>query len=437
MKISVFGIGYVGAVSSACLAADGHSVLAVDVNDFKVATLNGGRAPIIEAGLEDLIAANVREGRLKATTDTRHAVHNTELTVICVGTPSMANGNLDLGYVVRVCEGIGTALKSKSEFHTVVMRSTMLPGSMKNVVLPVLELTSGKKAGKDFGVAFYPEFLREGSAIRDYYEAGVIVFGTDDPRTGSILCGLVNTIQGQVFETDLATAEAIKYANNAWHATKIVFANEIGRFCKAHGIDSHKVMDIVCADKRLNIAPTYMKPGFAYGGSCLPKDLRALRYSAQSVDQELPLLQSLSFSNTQQIRKAYDMVLANGKRRVGIVGISFKSGTDDMRESPAVELAEMLYGKGYQLSIYDHNVSMAKLTGSNLSYIMTHIPHLSDLLTTDLAALAGFADTIVVTTADWNGQELPPLREEQVLIDLIRLKPDRLPKGGNYQGLCW
>ncbi len=437
MKISMFGIGYVGAVSSACLAAEGHSVLAVDVNQLKVDILNAGKAPIVEAKLDDMIAANVKEGRLQATTDVRAAVEATQLSLICVGTPSMHNGNLDLSYVVRVCESIGAALREKPDFHVVVVRSTMLPGSMHNVVIPVLERSSGKRAGTDFGIAFYPEFLREGTAIRDYYEAGVVIFGSDDTRSTGLLRELVTNVQGSVFVTDIATAEAIKYANNAWHAAKIVFANEIGLFCKAHHIDSHKVMEIVCADKRLNIAPTYMKPGFAYGGSCLPKDLRALQYKARSADLELPMLDSLAVSNTQQIRKVFDMVQATGKRRVGIVGLSFKGGTDDMRESPAVELAEQLYGKGYQLGIFDHNVCLAQLTGANLSFIQAHIPHLSNLLTNDLAQVVEFAETLVVCTSDWGGQAIPSLRPDQVLIDVVRLKPEALPRGGVYQGLCW
>jgi len=437
MKLSIFGIGYVGAVSSACLASEGHSVLAVDVNEFKVATLNAGRAPIVEAGLEEMIAANVAEGRLKASTDVQTAIHSTQLSIICVGTPSMTNGNLDLSYVVRVCETIGAALREKAEHHVVVLRSTMLPGSMHNVVIPVLERCSGKKAGVDFGIAFYPEFLREGTAIKDYYEAGVIIFGTDDAKSADILRELVSNVHGSLFVTDIATAEAIKYANNAWHAAKIVFANEIGLFCKAHHIDSHKVMEIVCADKRLNMAPTYLKPGFAYGGSCLPKDLRALHYKARSADLDLPMLDSLAESNAQQIKKVFDMVQAAGNRRVGIVGLSFKGGTDDMRESPAVELAEQLYGKGYQLGIFDHNVVLAKLTGANLSFIQAHIPHLSNLLTNNLAEVVEFAETLVVCTNDWGGQELPALKPTQVLVDVVRLKDERRPKGGVYQGLCW
>ena len=277
MRISVFGIGYVGAVSAACLAADGHDVVAVDTNAHKVKMLNDGVAPIVEAGLAELVREGVRSTRLRATTDVQDAVGGSDASLVCVGTPSRANGDLDLGQVSRVCESIGGALGRKNAFHSVILRSTMLPGSMRGVVQPALEKGSGKQADRDFGLAIFPEFLREGSAIRDYREAGTVIIGVSDARTESMLREINKGVPGQIHVTDLETAEAVKYANNAWHAAKIVFANEMGAFCKAHGIDSHKVMEIVCADRRLNVSTAYLRPGFAYGGSCLPKDLRALR----------------------------------------------------------------------------------------------------------------------------------------------------------------
>jgi GDP-mannose 6-dehydrogenase len=436
MDISIFGIGYVGAVSAGCLSADGHRVTAVDTNPSKVDAINQGRSPIVEPGLEDLIRRGVAAGVLRATTDAAEAIRATEVSIICVGTPSLDNGNLDLGYVARVCEDIAAQLRDKPGFHTVVIRSTMLPGSMATIVRPALERISGKRAGDDFGLAIYPEFMREGTAIKDYYEAGAIIFGAVDHRTELLLRDLTDGLKGSVHVTDLATAEAIKYANNAWHATKIVFANEIGAFCRKFDIDSHEVMRILCADRRLNISPAYLRPGFAYGGSCLPKDLRALQYKAKTVDLEMPLLEALPRSNEAQIQRVVDLVRSVGSRNVGMVGLSFKGGTDDLRESPAVELAERLFGKGYKLRIFDRNVDYARLTGSNLSFIQTRIPHLSDLLTGDLAAVANQSDILVVTHGDLGGADFPKLRPDQVVIDVARV-PGAATSGARYIGLCW
>lgn len=435
MMISVFGIGYVGVVSSACLASTGHVVIAVDVNQRKVDTLNEGRTPIAEPGLADLIKSEVRAGRLSATTAVEKAIDESEVSVVCVGTPSSANGSLDLSQVVRVCESIGGALRNKRAHHDVVVRSTMLPGSMCSVVIPALERCAEKRIEESLSVAYYPEFLREGSAIRDYREASVAVIGVNDPIE-RVVAALVGQVPGGVFITDFATAEAIKYAANAWHAAKIVFANEIGNFCKASQVDSYKVMEILCADKRLNMSSAYMRPGFAFGGSCLPKDLRAMLYQAKSRDLTLPMLEALSISNNMQIRHAFSLVQAAENRRVGLIGLSFKEGTDDLRESPAVELAELLFGKGYQLRIFDHNVQFSKLMGANLSYIQSRIPHLASLLTTDLEDVVKFGDTLLVATADFGGRRLPPLRKTQVLIDLVRLNGDTRPDGGIYQCLC-
>ena len=436
MRISVFGIGYVGAVSAGCLAADGHEVIAVDTNPQKAKMINDGVAPIVEAGLAELIREGARSGKLRATTDAVEAIMNSECSIVCVGTPSHGNGNLDLTQVARVCESIGAAIAKKSAFHAVVIRSTMLPGSMRDVVKPALEKGSGKKADTDFGLAIFPEFLREGSAIRDYREAGTVIIGVSEPKTEKILREINQGVPGALHVTDLGTAEAVKYANNAWHATKVVFANEMGAFCKAHDIDSHKVMEIVCSDRRLNISTAYMRPGFAYGGSCLPKDLRAVRYRAKTRDLNLPMLNALSESNDLSIQNVADMVMGAGGRRVGLIGLSFKAGTDDLRESPAVGLAERLFGKGYDLKIFDANVNYSKLMGSNLSYIQHHIPHLSERLTDDLSAVAAHGDTIVVTHSDLGGAAFPHLRPEQTVIDLVRL-PAAAQSGGRYIGLCW
>ncbi|MBX6740499.1 MAG: UDP-glucose/GDP-mannose dehydrogenase family protein [Acetobacteraceae bacterium] len=438
MHISVFGIGYVGAVSAACLANDGHSVIAVDTNHQKVETINAGRSPIVEEGLDELIRQGVENGRLYATMDGLRAISDSDLSFVCVGTPSLANGSLDLTYVVRVCEEIGRAIGKKRGFHSVVIRSTMLPGSMAGVVIPVLEKSSGKKMGTGFGVAIYPEFLREGSAIKDYYEAGTIILGAQDERTIALLREINARLPGCEFLMDPAAAEMVKYTNNAWHASKIVFANEIGSLCKALNIDSHQVMAAVCADTRLNISAAYMRPGFAFGGSCLPKDLRALLYKAKGLDVECPMIGSLLPSNERQIQRAFEMVQAAGNRRVGMIGLSFKGGTDDLRESPAVELAERLFGKGYDIRIYDYNVSYARLTGANLAFIQSRIPHLATLLADDLDEVVSHGDTLVVAHGDFGWERMPSaLREDQVLIDLTRLAEAQRPSRGRYEGICW
>jgi GDP-mannose 6-dehydrogenase len=436
MHVSVFGIGYVGAVSAACLAKSGHSVVAVDMSAEKVRAVQEGRSPIVEAGLGELIRAGVESGRLRATVDGASAVAETDLSFVCVGTPSRTNGSLDLTQVVRACEEIGRAIASKRQFHAVVMRSTMLPGSVTGVVIPILENFTGGRLGSEFGVAIYPEFLREGTALRDHHEAGIAIFGASDDRTLGMLREAVGPTTAREMLLDPATAEMVKYTCNAWHATKIVFANEIGALCKALGMDGHSVMSAVCADTRLNLSAAYMKPGFAFGGSCLPKDLRALTHKAKALDVECPMLDSLMPSNELQIRRAMEIVQAAGNRRIGMIGLSFKAGTDDLRESPAVELAERLYGKGYELKIYDRNVAYARLTGGNLAFIQSRIPHLTMLLTDDLDDVAAYAGTLVIAHGDMGeGRVLPHLRSDQVLVDLARLA-DR-PPCGRYEGICW
>ncbi|WP_395406746.1 nucleotide sugar dehydrogenase [Pseudoduganella sp. UC29_106] len=436
MKISIFGMGYVGAVSAGCLASDGHNVIGVDPNRTKVDLINQGQTPIIEKDIGEMIAATVKDGMLHATDDVRHAVLNTDMSLICVGTPSQLNGNLDLSAVRKVCEQIGAALKEKKDFHVVVARSTMLPGSMQAVVIPALEEASGKKAGVDFGVCNNPEFLREGTAVHDYHHPPKTVIGETDERSGEMLLKLYEKMDAPVVRTSVETAEMVKYTDNTWHALKVAFANEIGNICKAVGIDGHEVMEIFCQDTKLNLSPYYMKPGFAFGGSCLPKDVRALTYKARALDLELPLLNSILPSNHKQIEKGLKMVMDKGSKKVGILGFSFKAGTDDLRESPLVDVIEQLIGKGYELRLYDRNVNLAALTGANQDYILNMIPHISKLMMTSMAGVLDFADTIVIGNGAAEFKDVPNmLRPGQNLVDLVRISREH--SGGAYDGICW
>ncbi len=437
MKISIFGLGYVGAVSAACLAKDGHEVIGIDPNATKVALINKGNTPIIEKDVGEMIQQAVADGRLKASSDVRAAVLASELSLICVGTPSQVNGNLDLSAVRKVCGEIGAALREKTSFHVVVARSTMLPGSMRGVVIPALEEASGKKAGVDFGVCNNPEFLREGTAVWDYYNPPKTVIGETDPVAGDRLVELYGKLIAPLIRTGLETAEMVKYTDNTWHALKVAFANEIGNICKASGIDGHKVMDIFCQDTKLNISPYYMKPGFAFGGSCLPKDVRALGFKARSLDLDLPVLNSILPSNQLQIEKGFKMVTACGKRKVGILGFAFKAGTDDLRESPLVSLIEMLLGKGYDIKVFDRNVQLAALTGANRDYILNQIPHISRLMVGEMDEVMDFAEVIVIGNGAEEFKSVPAkARPGQAIVDLIRIS--REPVGSDqYQGICW
>jgi GDP-mannose 6-dehydrogenase len=438
MNVSVFGLGYVGSVSAASFAADGHTVIGVDVNPDKVASLNEGRSPIVEKGLDELIRDNAANGRLRATTSTKEAVDATDLSLICVGTPSRRNGSLDLSYLERVCEQIGEALKGKSDYHVVVVRSTVLPGTTHGVVIPALERTSGKKYGTGFGVTVNPEFLREGTAIKDFRNPPMTLVGHNYTSDAQPTQALYTKVEAPVVNTSIRTAEMIKYASNTWHALKVCFANEVGNLCKRLDIDSHEVMDIFCRDEKLNLSSYYMKPGFAFGGSCLPKDVRALQYRAKEVDLEMPVIQSILGSNELQIRHALDMVVETGKKRVGLLGFSFKAGTDDLRESPIVILAEALLGKGYSLSIYDRNVSMARLVGANKEYINKQIPHLSSLLSESIGEVIEKSDVIVVGNGspEFAGA-LKNTRPDQLVIDLFRLQVEKDEIPAAYTGICW
>lgn len=436
MKISIFGLGYVGTVSAGCLATDGHSVIGVDPNKTKVDLINQGISPIVEKDIGEMIAAAAKKNVLRATLDVRDAVINSDISMVCVGTPSQLNGNLDLSHVRKVCEQIGAALKEKSAFHVVVARSTMLPGSMRTVVIPALESYSGKKAGGDFGVCNNPEFLREGTAVFDYYNPPKTVIGETDSKAGELLMQLYAKMTAPLIRTEVETAEMAKYADNTWHAVKVAFANEIGNLCKAEGIDGHKVMEIFCQDTKLNLSPYYMKPGFAFGGSCLPKDVRALMYKGKSLDMDLPLINAILPSNQRQIEKGIKMIVEKGNKKIGILGFSFKAGTDDLRESPLVEVIEYLIGKGYELKLYDKNVNLAALTGANQDYILNHIPHISKLMASSMDEVLNFAQTIVIGNGAAEFRSVPDeIKPEQVVVDLVRIVPKL--SGDQYDGICW
>lgn len=437
MRISVFGLGYVGTVSAGCLANDGHEVIGVDPVDTKVDLINKGHSPIIEAEIGEIISATVQSGRLRAISDPAQAIRETDLSFICVGTPSQTNGNLDLHYIRRICEQIGAALKEKAARHTVIIRSTILPGTMRNVVIPVLEEYSGKTAGVGFGVCNNPEFLREGTAVKDYNAPPKTVIGEMEEESGSLLARLYEKLDAPLIRTSLETAEMVKYVDNSWHALKIGFANEIGNLSKALGIDSHEVMRIFCQDRKLNISPAYLLPGFAFGGSCLPKDLRALSYKAKAHDLDLPIITSILPSNELQVSRGLKLIMEKGHRRVGVLGFSFKAGTDDLRESPVIEVIERLLGKGYDLKIYDKNVNIACLVGANRDFILNRIPHISRLMVDSIDKVLEHAEIILIGNKDPEFRNVPnQLREGQSLVDFVRIT-DRRSEHGKYDGICW
>jgi GDP-mannose 6-dehydrogenase len=437
MKISVLGLGYVGAVSAALLAREGHEVIGVDPERAKVELINAGRSPIIEKDLGEIIEREVAARRLRAVTTVEDAVRASDLAMVCVGTPSLANGGIDLRYVRRVCQQIGAALAKHPGAPVVVIRSTVLPGTMREVVIPVLEECSGKKAGEEFGLCLNPEFLREGTAVHDYDNAPKTVIGEINAASGRVVAALYARVRAPLVRTDIETAEMVKYADNCWHALKVGFANEIGSVCKAAGVDAHKVMDIFCQDRKLNLSPYYLKPGFAFGGSCLPKDLRALLYKAKTLDVQLPILGAVLPSNQLQIERGVQAVVDRGAKRVGILGFSFKAGTDDLRESPMVELTERLLGKGYDLRVYDRNVSLACLHGANRDYILHRIPHISRLMVASIDEVLAHAQTLVIGNAAPEFADVPRrIREGQSIIDLVRVSDER-SVAGVYEGLCW
>lgn len=437
MRISIFGIGYVGAVTGACLARDGHDVVAVDINPTKVDILNAGCSPITEPGLDELIETGVRMKRLSATSNAEEAIAETDVSLVCVGTPSAPNGSLDTSYVKRTGEEIGRALARKSQFHSVVIRSTVLPGTTENIVIPAIELGSGKRRGEGFGVAFFPEFLREGSAIRDFDKPGTIVIGVLDETTRDRLLSLHERLDETPQILGMRAAEAIKYANNSWHALKVSFANEMGLICKAFRVDSHEVMDALCKDTKLNISPAYLKPGFAFGGSCLPKDVRALRHGARAADVDTPVLDAALMANENQMKKALSMIDEAGLRRVGLVGLSFKPNTDDLRSSPFVSLAERLIGRGFDLRIYDPIVYRSCHLGANRESIMRDIPHLAERMVKTGEDLLSHSEVVVVG----NPNQAKPFMDKEsrggrVIIDLVRVERYQ-QTSGLYHGICW
>lgn len=437
MKISIFGLGYVGCVSAACFSTQGAEVVGVDVNAGKVEMINTGRSPIIEPGVQELIAEAVRQKKLSATTDAARAVAETDISFVCVGTPGKSNGSLDIGQVKRVCQQIGSALEAKNKYHIVVLRSTMLPGTTQDTLVPILEVYSGKREGLDFGVAVNPEFLREGTAIYDFNNPPFTLVGSSNQDSIGPLRKLYQKVSAEFITAEIKETEAVKYACNCFHALKITFANEFGNICKQLGVDSHHVVDIFCKDTKLNLSPYYLKPGFAFGGSCLPKDLRAIVHKARELDVDTPMLNSVLVSNRLQVERAIDLILETGRKYVGVLGLSFKLGTDDLRESPMVTLIETLIGKGIHLSIYDKEVELARLFGANKDYIERQIPHISRLMKSSMEEVIDDSEVVVIGKGD---EEFLGLSEKlnngRIIVDLVRLL-DGANAGHSYEGICW
>lgn len=437
--VSIFGLGYVGTVTAACLAHKGNRVTGVDLSAAKVEAMDRGRSPIVEPAIADLIAECQKACRLHATTDSQKAVLETDVSFLCVGTPSMRNGKLDLGHIAPVCDEIGKALRKKDTFHLIVLRSTVLPGTAENIVVPTLEQASGKKMGTHFGVCVNPEFMREGTAVADFLEPSITIIGAADKAHSQILRELYSWVPGKVFETSFRSAEMVKYVCNAWHAVKVAFANEVGTMAKSLGVDAEAVVEIFSADTKLNISPSYLKPGFAFGGSCLPKDVRALNYRAKELDLDLPLFEAVLPSNDAHLDRAIEIVLNTGKKNVAMLGLSFKAATDDLRESPQVQLVKRLIGEGCHLKIWDDNVSLGRLIGSNRQYIEEVIPHIGSLLSSDLAQVLDQAEVVVIGTRGVDRKKLEShLRPEHFVVDLVNLEKSRRPAAGKtYEGLCW
>lgn len=431
-------MGYVGCVSGACFAEMGHTVVGVEPNPVKVDLINEGKSPIIEKDLDTLLDKVVKRGGFRATTDWQQAIRDSELAIVCVGTPSRPNGGIDLRFVQRVCEQIGSALASRRDRFTVVIRSTVMPGTMDTVVIPALEKASGRKAGRDFGVCMHPEFLREGTSIHDFHHPPKTVIGEIDPASGDALASLYEGMTGPMIRTPLRVAEMVKYADNCFHGLKVAFANEIGNLCKEAGIDSHQVMEIFCQDTKLNLSPYYLKPGFAFGGSCLPKDLKAILHEARQMEVEVPVLGAVLESNHRQIQKVINKLMSYKGRSLGFLGLSFKGGTDDLRSSPIVDVIETMLGKGFTIRIHDQHVSLARLMGANKEYIEKEIPHLSRLMCATARELVDQCEVIVVNHRDESFREaLRALKPGQVVVDLVRIGEEARRSGCEYYGICW
>jgi len=437
MRVSVFGLGYVGSVCSACFAAMGHTVVATDKTKEKVDALNRGACTIVEPGLPELIAEQVAAGRLRGGCEIAEVLADSELSLICVGTPGLQNGALDLSSVLSVCSEIGKGLSTLSQTHTVVVRSTVLPGTLRNLVVPTLERCSGLSVGHTLGAAVNPEFLREGSAIKDFRHPAKTVIGSLDNASAEKVAQLYDGLGGDIICVRPELAECIKYANNAWHALKVVFANEVGTLCKSIGVDSHELMQIFCSDYKLNISSAYLKPGFAFGGSCLPKDLRALTHFSRSKDLSLPVIEHVLASNRLQIERGAAWILSHGKRNISFLGFSFKENTDDLRESPFVLLIEQLLGKGCSIKIFDANVHLSRLMGANRDYLYRIVPHIASLMVSTADEATSFGDVIVVCTqAPEHKAALEHLQPHQILLELTRVEGVET-RMGTWDGLHW
>jgi len=437
LSISLFGLGYVGSVSAVCFAHMGHKVTGVDISKAKVEMLDSGRSPIIEARMEELVAEGNQACRLHATTDSMAAVVGSDVSFVCVGTPSLRSGKLDLSHVEKVSREIGSALKQKTSFHTVVLRSTVLPGTTESLVIPTIENASGKKAGVDFAVCYNPEFMREGSAVADFMQPPYTIVGSQNPEHLAPLREVYRDVSAPVFETSIRVAEMVKYVSNLYHAVKVGFANEVGTLCKHLGVEADQVTKIFLTDTKLNVSPAYLSPGFAFGGSCLPKDLRAVTYRAKELDLELPLLESLMPSNAQHVERGVDAILQTGKRQIAMMGLSFKAGTDDLRESPQVQLIKRLLGEGCQVKVWDKDVSLGQLAGSNRQYIEDVIPHIGSLLSADMEEVIRNAEVVVIGTKVEKTELAKLLSPRQIVIDLVNLDPARRPQAASYEGICW
>jgi GDP-mannose 6-dehydrogenase len=435
MNISIFGLGYVGCVSAACLASKKHRVIGVDVSEHKVDLINSGRPTIIEKDIDYLVRKGRKEGYLEATSDVKYSIDNSEISIIAVGTPNSKSGHLNLNYIYKVSEQIAEALKEKKQFHVVAIRSTVLPGTNKKVT-EIIEKISGRKKGKHFAVVSNPEFLREGTAVNDYFNPPLTLIGYDNDKARDMMLELYKEIPGEKVTTEIKVAEIMKYINNTYHALKIVFGNEVGNICKALDIDSHKVMEIFCMDKQLNISPYYFKPGFAFGGSCLPKDTKALRALANDLYIRVPVINNIIQSNEVQKDNAVDMIINKGKKKVGILGLSFKAGTDDLRYSPIVDVVERLLGKGYPIRIYDKNVKISELTGTNKDFIESKIPHLQRLITDDLKSVLDDSDIIVIANKEKEFEGLLNEYPDKIILDFVRISKE-ISYRGYYEGISW